>query len=114
MIACLGLFGLASFTTEQRSKEIGIRKVLGASTAQIIFLLSQSSLMLVILGSVMGSVIAYLTIDEWLSSFAYHTDINLLPFIIASIAALAVAYITIALQSYKTAQADPVEPLRYE
>ena len=113
-IACLGLFGLASFTTEQRSKEIGIRKVLGANIGQIILLLSHSSLVLVAIGSVIASVIAYLVIDKWLSGFAFHTDISMWAFVIASATALLVAYITIALQSFKTARSNPIESLRYE
>ena len=113
-IACLGLFGLASFTTEQRSKEIGIRKVLGASAGQIIYLLSRSILSLVLIGAVVGCIAAYFAIDYWLGNFAYRADMTLLPYLIATITALFIAYTTVALQSYKTAQADPVDALRYE
>ena len=113
-IACLGLFGLASFTTEQRSKEIGIRKVLGASASQIIFLLSKNMLSLVLVGAVAGCTIAYFAITAWLGHFAYRADMTLISYLIATLAALLVAYTTVALQSYKTAQADPVDALRYE
>ena len=113
-IACLGLFGLASFTTEQRSKEIGIRKVLGASASQIIYLLSRSMLSLVLIGAVVGCIAAYFAIDYWLGNFAYRADMTLLPYLVATIAALVVSYTTVALQSYKTARADPVDTLRYE
>lgn len=113
-IACLGLFGLAAFTTEQRTKEIGIRKVLGASSAQIILLLSRNILLLVLMGAVIASVLAWYTIDKWLTGFAYHTSINPLVFLLSAFIAAAVAYITLALQSYRTARANPVLALRYE
>ena len=113
-IACLGLFGLAAFTTEQRTKEIGIRKVLGASASQIIMLLSRNILLLVLLGAVIASVLAWLTIEKWLAGFAYHTAINPLVFLLSAVLAAAVAYITLALQSYKTAAGNPINALRYE
>lgn len=115
-ISCLGLFGLAAFTTEQRTKEIGIRKVLGASTWQIVTMLSSRILLLVVGGSVVASLIAYYAMDEWLADFAYKININreLWVFLAAAAVAAGVAFITVALQSYKTAQADPVNSLRYE
>lgn len=113
-IACLGLFGLAAFTTEQRTKEIGIRKVLGASAAQIVWLLSRNILILIVVGAVLASVIAYLAVDEWLAAFAYRASINPLVFVAATLVAAGVAYVTIALQSYRTAHEDPVGALRHE
>ncbi len=113
-ISCLGLFGIAAFTTEQRSKEIGIRKVLGASPSQIIIMLAHKTLWLVFAGSVVASIAAYFAIDEWLSSFAYHVGINPVVFVGATAAVILVAFITIALQSYKTAQTNPAQTLRYE
>jgi putative ABC transport system permease protein len=113
-ISCLGLFGLAAFTTEQRTKEIGIRKVLGATTFQIITMLSRNILLIVLAASVISSVGAYLVIDEWLTDFAYHAGINPLVFVLSAALAMAVAFGTVALQSFKTAQANPVEALRYE
>jgi putative ABC transport system permease protein len=113
-IACLGLFGLASFTTEQRTREIGTRKVLGASTWQIIGLLSRRIMLLVVIAAVLASVIAYFAIDQWLSSFAYRAGINPLIFFVSAAGAAALAFATVALQSYKTASADPVHALRYE
>lgn len=113
-ISCLGLFGLASFTTEQRTKEIGIRKVLGASTFQIITMLVRNVLLLVLGGAVIASLVAYYIMDEWLSSFAYRTGINPMVFLISAVVAAGVAFITVALQSYKTARANPVKALRYE
>jgi putative ABC transport system permease protein len=111
-IACLGLFGLVAFTTEQRSREIGTRKVLGASTFQIIVLLAQRILLLVVIASVVAAVISYLAMDKWLTGFAYHASINPLAFVLAAVLAAGVAFITVALQSYKTASADPVNALR--
>lgn len=114
LIACLGLYGLSSFTTEQRTKEIGIRKVLGASAAQIIVLLSRNILLLVVAGAVAASIGAWFAIDQWLSGFAYRAAINPMVFIVSTIVAAAVAFVTIALQSYSTARADPADALRYE
>jgi putative ABC transport system permease protein len=115
-ISCMGLFGLAAFTTEQRTKEIGIRKVLGASTWQIIVMLARNILLLVLGGSVIASLVAYFAIDEYLSSFVYRININhdLWVFLLSAIAAAVVAFITVALQSFKTAQANPINALRYE
>jgi len=113
-ISCMGLFGLSAFTTEQRTKEIGVRKVLGATTWQIITMLSHRILLLVLGGSIIASLVAYYAMDEWLTGFAYRTWINPLVFLLSAVVAAAVAFITVALQSYKTAQANPVEALRYE
>jgi putative ABC transport system permease protein len=112
-IACLGLFGLASFTTEQRTREIGTRKILGATTWQIIAMLSQRILVLVLIAAALASVIAYFAMDEWLSGFAYRAGINPLIFLLAAAAAAAVAFGTVALQSFKTASADPARALRH-
>jgi putative ABC transport system permease protein len=113
-ISCLGLFGLAAFTTEQRTKEIGIRKVLGASTAQIIMMLSGNILFLVLSGALVGSLMAYYAALEWLAGFTYHIGVNPLIFLISAVIAAGVAFITVSLLSYKTAQENPVEALRYE
>jgi putative ABC transport system permease protein len=113
-ISCLGLLGLASFTTEQRTKEIGIRKVLGASTWQIIFLLFRNILILVLTGAALASLAAYFAMDEWLAGFAYRTGIKPWVFLLSALVAALVAFATVALQSYKTARANPVKALRYE
>ncbi|MBN1907671.1 MAG: ABC transporter permease [Deltaproteobacteria bacterium] len=113
-ISCLGLFGLSAFTTEQRSKEIGIRKVVGASTMQIILMLFKPTMVLVLIGAVIASASAYLVMEKWLAGFAYKADINPLVFVMATLIVIIVAFVTIALQSLKTAQANPVEALRYE
>ncbi len=112
-IACLGLFGLAAFATEQRTREIGTRKVLGATTLQIITLLARRIMAIVAVAAVLASVVAYFAIDEWLTSFAYRAGINPLLFVLAAAMAAAVAFGTVALQSLKTARADPVAALRH-
>ncbi|HUL81602.1 MAG TPA: FtsX-like permease family protein [Gammaproteobacteria bacterium] len=113
-IACLGLFGLASFTAAQRTREIGVRKVFGARTGQIISLLAQRIVYLVIAAAVVASVLAYLAMTAWLRSFAFHTSINPLIFVLAALAGLGIAYVTVAAQSLKAARAHPVRALRYE
>ncbi len=116
-ISCMGLFGLAAFTTEQRTKEIGIRKVLGSSTWQIITMLARRILLLVFGGAVIASLMAYFAMDEWwLIDFSYRINLNmnLWVFLVSAAVAAAVAFITVALQSYKTAQANPINALRYE
>jgi putative ABC transport system permease protein len=111
-IACMGLFGLAAFTTEQRSREIGTRKVLGATAWQIVGLLAKRILVLVMVAAVLASVAAYFAIDEWLAGFAYRAAINPLIFVLSALAAGAVAFTTVAAQSWRTANADPVTALR--
>jgi putative ABC transport system permease protein len=113
-VACLGLFGLAAFTTEQRTREIGVRKVFGASARQIIALLAQHILLLVIIGSLVASLLSYLAMDRWLSGFAYRVSQNPLWFLLAAGAALGVAYATVALQTLRAARSNPVRSLRYE
>jgi putative ABC transport system permease protein len=113
LIACMGLFGLAAFTTEQRTREIGTRKVLGATTLQIVTLLARRILVLVVVASLLAAVAAYFAVDEWLAGFAYRASINPLVFLLATALAAAVAFTTVALQSWKTASADPVEALRH-
>jgi putative ABC transport system permease protein len=112
-IACLGLFGLVAFATEQRTREIGTRKVLGASSLQIILMLSRRTLVLVGIAAAIASAISWLAMDEWLTGFAYRAGINPLYFVLAAGAAAVVAFATVALQSFKTARADPVEALRH-
>jgi putative ABC transport system permease protein len=111
-IAGMGLFGLTAFATEQRSREIGIRKVLGATAWQIVGMLSQRMLVLVLVASVLASGIAYFAIEAWLSEFAYRAEINPLVFVGSALAAALVAFATVAFQSWRTANADPVEALR--
>jgi putative ABC transport system permease protein len=112
-ISCLGLFGVATFTTEQRTHEIGTRKVLGATTWQIITMLARRIMIIVIVAAVLASAISYFAIDKWLTGFAYRAGINPLIFVVSAAAAAAVAFGTVALQSFKTANADPVKALRH-
>jgi putative ABC transport system permease protein len=113
-IACLGLFGLAAFTAAQRTREIGVRKVFGARTSQIITLLASKTVWLVIAAAAIASVLAYLVMQRWLENFAFRTSINPLIFVAAALVGLAIAYLTVSLQSLKTARAHPVSSLRYE
>ena len=113
-IACLGLYGLSSFSTEQRSREIGIRKVLGASSLQVIIMLARKTLWLVLAGAVVATIIAYLAMEEWLSSFAYRVGINPAAFLLSIIIVLGLAFLTIAAQAFKTAQRNPSITLHYE
>src|SRR5690606_5442266 len=113
LIACMGLFGLAAFTTEQRTREIGTRKVLGATSWQIVALLARRILVLVVVASMLAGVGAYFAVDEWLAGFAYRAGINPLIFVLAAAVAAAVAFATVAAQSWRTASADPVKSLRH-
>ncbi len=113
-IACLGLFGLATYTAEQKVKEIGIRKVLGASLFQITTLLSTDFLKLVSLAFVIASPIAYYFMDKWLADFAYRTPIAWWIFALAGVSAVLIALLTVSWQSIKAALANPVTSLRSE
>ena len=113
-VACLGLFGLAASATQQRTKEIGVRKVLGASTLTIILLLARRVLLLIGAGAVAASIVAWLAMQEWLAGFAYRAALSPAYLLLAALGAGAVALLTIALQSWRTAHGDPAEALRYE
>ncbi|QDK77928.1 FtsX-like permease family protein [Spirosoma sp. KCTC 42546] len=113
-IACLGLFGLATFTTEQRTKEIGIRKVLGASVASIVGLLSKDFLKLVVVAIVLASPIAWWAMRTWLQGFAYKIDIAWWVFALAGLLATGIALLTVSFQSVKAALMNPVKSLRSE
>lgn len=113
-VACLGLFGLASFTSEQRTKEIGIRKVLGASVAGIILSLTKDFTRWVLLANIVAWPIAYFVMNRWLQNFAYHVDFNIWLFIGSGIGALIIAFLTVSVQSIKAAIANPVQSLKYE
>ncbi len=113
-VACLGLFGLATFTAEQRSKEIGIRKAMGANVLSVMLLLSKDYIKLVIISFVLSSPISYYIMVKWLQNFAYRIDIGVLTFAVSGIAALLIAWLTVSYQSYKAASTNPVNSLRYE
>ena len=113
-IACLGLFGLASFTAQQRTKEIGVRKVLGASVLGLVALFSKDFLKLVAVAVVIASPLAYFTMQRWLDDFAYRIEISWGIFLIAGLTALGVAILTVSYQAIKAALSNPVKSLRYE
>jgi putative ABC transport system permease protein len=114
VIACLGLFGLTAFTAEQRTKEIGIRKVLGASVSSIIFLLSKEFGKLIIIAFVLAAPFAWFAVNWWLKSYEYKVEIGALVYIFAGIAAFLIAWITMSFQSFKAASSDPVKSLKSE
>lgn len=113
-IGCLGLFGLVTYAAEQRIKEIGVRKVLGASVAGIVAMLSKDFAKLVLIASLISFPIAWLAMDKWLQSFAYRTTISWWIFIVAGAAAIIIALITVSFQAIKAAIANPVKSLRTE
>jgi putative ABC transport system permease protein len=114
LISCLGLFGLAAFTAEQRTKEIGIRKVLGASVANITGLLAKDFLKLVLIAIVIASPVAYYFMDKWLADFAYRIEIEWWMFGGAGVSAVAIAFLTVGFQSVRAALANPVKSLKSE
>ena len=114
VIACLGLFGLAAFSADQRKKELGIRKLHGASVHQLVFLFSSEFTKPVALSIVMATPIAYLMTDFWLSNFAYRTPIDSWVFIVAGLTAMSIAAFTVGFQSFSAANANPVEVLKNE
>ena len=113
-LACLGLLGLASYAIVQRTKEIGIRKVLGATTAGIVGLLTKDFLKLVLFALIIASPLAYFFMDNWLQDFTYRINISWWVFVVAGIAAVGVAFLTVGFQSVKAALANPVNSLRSE
>ena len=113
-IACLGLFGLAAYIAEQRTKAIGIRKVLGASVADIISMLSKDFVKLVLIAAILAFPVAWFAMSKWLQEFAYRIDIGWWVFIMAGLAAIVIALVTISFQAIKAAMANPVKSLRSE
>jgi putative ABC transport system permease protein len=113
-IACLGLFALAAFTAEQRTKEIGIRKALGASPIGLVVLLSREFTKLVLIAFVPAAVAAWFIVDNWLSGFEYRIDVDPLVFIGSGVIAIVIAWLTVSYQSIKAAASNPVNSLRYE
>ena len=113
-VACLGLFGLAAFAAERRTKEIGIRKVLGASVGNIVVLLSKEFVLLVAFAFALAGPLGYLAMDRWLADFAYRIDLGLGLFLLAGALVLLVALLTVSSQAVRTALADPVKSLRHE
>ncbi|MGA0559799.1 ABC transporter permease [Larkinella sp. VNQ87] len=113
-IACLGLFGLAAFTAEQRTKEIGVRKVLGASVTSIVGLLSKDFLRLVLIAIVVATPVAWWAMSKWLQNYEYHIDMQWWMFVLAGSLAVLIAFLTVSFQSIKAALMNPVKSLRSE
>ena len=114
-IACLGLFGLAAFTTEQRAKEISIRKALGANLAQLVTLLSKDFTILVVISFIFAGPLAYYIMETyWLQNFAFRTSIDLLLVLGAGLLSILIAWLTVSYQSFKTAASNPVDYLKNE
>ena len=113
-IACLGLYGLISFAVEQKIKEIGIRKVLGASVKQIVSLLSGEIMVCVILANLFALPVTMIAMNKWLQNFAYRVDLTIWPFLLSGMLALLIALLTVSWQAVRAATANPVESLRYE
>lgn len=114
LISCLGLFGLAAFTAERRLKEIGIRKALGSSSANIVMLLSGDFTRMVLLSIVLGLPTSYWLLSQWLQRFAFHIELTVWYFVIAGLIAMLIAWITVASQAIRAANVNPVECLRSE
>ena len=110
LVACMGLFGLAAFTAEQRTKEIGVRKVLGASVGSVVLLLSNEFARLVLIANVIAWPIAYFAVGDWLQHFAYRVNVTWWVFGFAGMIALG----TVSYQALRAAVADPIDALRYE
>lgn len=113
-ISCLGLLGLALFMAEQRKKEISIRKVLGASTLNILSLLNKDFIKLVAIANLIAFPLAYIIISKWLSAYEYRIQISILPFALAVALSLVIAILTVSMQSFKVAKANPIDALKYE
>jgi putative ABC transport system permease protein len=114
LISCLGLFGLAAFTAQRRQKEIGIRKVVGASVANILTMLSTGFLKLVLLAVLLAFPLGWWIMNNWLSNFAYHTRLDFGIFVIAGVSIILITLLTISVQSVKAAMVNPVKSLRSE
>ena len=113
-ISCLGLFGLASFTASRRTKEIGVRKVLGASLSNIVYLLSREFTKWVLVANLIAWPVAYFAMNAWLKNFAYKVHPHWLEFVLAGIVTFVIALLTVSFQSFKAATCDPVKSIRYE
>jgi putative ABC transport system permease protein len=113
-LACLGLYGLAAFTAEQRTKEIGIRKVLGASVPGVVSLLSREFAKWVLIANIIAWPVGYFFMNKWLENFAYRIDMGIGIFILSGLSALVISLLTVGFQTLKTATANPVDSLRYE
>ena len=114
IISAMGLYGLASFTAEQRTKEIGVRKVLGASVAQIMKMLTTDFLKLVLIANIFAWPLSYILAKDWLANFSYQINMPLMPYLLATVMAMVIALLTISTQAYYAANSDPVDAIKYE
>lgn len=113
-IGCLGLFGLAAYTTEQRTKEIGIRKVLGASVINVLMVLSKEFAKLIIIGFCFAVPVSYFVMNNWLRNFTFRVELSVMTFLIAGALTLLIALMTVSYQVVKAASKNPIETLKYE
>ena len=114
IVACLGLFGLVTFTAEQRFKEIGIRKVLGSSATQIVALLSKDFIKLVGISFLIAFPLSYYLMNKWLQDFAFRVEIKWYLFLLAAIITLGIAFLTIGIKSFRAASMNPIKSLKTE
>ncbi|MGC4022779.1 MAG: hypothetical protein QM734_12945 [Cyclobacteriaceae bacterium] len=113
-VACLGLFGLASFMTLQRTKEIGVRKVLGSTVSGIVVLLSKEFIQLVLIANLIAWPLAWWMMSSWLKSFPYRVDIDPVLFVVAGISVVLIAFLSVSYQTLKAARVNPAKTLKYE
>jgi len=113
-VSCLGLFGLVAYSAEQRTKEFGVRKVLGASVANLMQLLSVSFVKMIVISIVIAVPISYYAMNKWLAKFEFHTEFSWWIVPVAAFGTLLIALATISFQAFKSARANPVEALKYE
>ena len=113
-LACMGIFGLSLFTVEEKTKEIGIRKVLGATASNIVFILSKEFVRWVVVGAFLAFPIAWMIMNTWLQNFAYRTSIGFDAFALALVLSIVVAFLAVSFQSIRAALGNPVNAIRHE
>ena len=113
-ISCLGLYGLSAFMAEQRTKEIGVRKVLGASLVNIVTMLSSGITRLIVIAIVIAIPLSWYAANTWLDGFVYHINVSWLLFLVASLSALLIAWITVSYETIKAAMANPIKSIKAE
>jgi putative ABC transport system permease protein len=114
VISCLGLFGLAAFMAEQRTREIGIRKIMGASVSRILRTLSESYIKWVLIANVIAWPLSYYLMSRWLQQYVYSTRLSLWIFLLAAMISLVITLVTVSIQTFRAASRNPVEALKYE
>ena len=114
LLACMGLFGLASFAMAERTKEIGVRKSLGASVASVLVLVSREFLVMVVIAAAIATPVAWSLMEGWLSRFAYRTELGIGVFLLGTLLTMVIAQVTVTYHALRAARTDPVKSLRYE